>query len=157
MLRFLQSLRSAPAPKMPVYPGLGLDLRHHDQRNNPPALYPIGVHENCFGSYSEMLPVREVAMMIVMEQLTDKPDFHLKVFDDTITERWIEEALAIPVDDLYNDIVRGKFLFESDPDNEIFEMSRRQAYPKQLTTILDRGCLNYVRHSIDHFYDAFTY
>ena len=43
-----------------------------------------------------MLFVREVGMMIIMDQLTDKPDWHKKVFDDTIVEKWRKEALEYP-------------------------------------------------------------
>lgn len=43
-----------------------------------------------------MLPVREVAMMGIMDRLTDKKDWHKKVFDDAIVEKWREEAMAIP-------------------------------------------------------------
>jgi hypothetical protein len=114
------------------YPGLGLDLRHHDQdgrgKGRNEEIYPIGVHHNCFGSDSEILLIREVAMMIVMNQLTEKPDWHIKVFDDAIAEKWIEEGLAIPVESLYDDIVDVK-------------LNR----PKRIKTILDRKCLEYVR------------
>lgn len=39
-------------------------------------------------------------MMAVMDLLTDKPDWHIKVFDDEIAEKWRQEALAWPDDDL---------------------------------------------------------
>jgi hypothetical protein len=109
-----------------LYPGLGLDLRHHEQEGDE--IYPLGIHYNCWGSASEMLLVREVAMMIVMNQLTEKPDWHIKVFNDTISEKWIDEALAIPVESLYDDIV----------DTKRYEQEK-------LKTILDRKCLEYVR------------
>ncbi|KAH6979175.1 hypothetical protein EDB82DRAFT_247320 [Fusarium venenatum] len=108
-----------------LYPGLGLDLRYHDQDRND--IYPIGIHYNCYGADSEMLLVREVAMMIVMNQLTEKPDWHLKVFNETIAEKWIEEALALPVEPLYDDIVPPK----------------KYNYTEKLKTILDRKCLEY--------------
>ncbi|KAM0228046.1 hypothetical protein ACHAPO_011074 [Fusarium lateritium] len=108
-----------------LYPGLGLDLRYHDQDRDE--IYPIGIHYNCYGADSEMLLVREVAMMIVMNQLTEKPNWHLKVFDETIAEKWIQEALAIPVESLYDDIVPSG-LYNS---------------PTKLKTILDRKCLEY--------------
>ncbi|OBS18954.1 hypothetical protein FPOA_10678 [Fusarium poae] len=107
-----------------LYPGLGLDLRHHEQEGDE--IYPLGIHYNCWGSASEMLLVREVAMMIVMNQLTEKPDWHIKVFNDTISEKWIDEALAIPVESLYDDIV----------DTKRYEQEK-------LKTILDRKCLEY--------------
>ncbi|RTE78942.1 hypothetical protein BHE90_006536 [Fusarium euwallaceae] len=127
------------------YPGLGLDLRFHDQNEGREEIYPVGIHNNCYGSKSEMLLVREVAMMIVMDRLTDKPDWHIKVFDDTITEKWIEEGLAIPVRPLYNEIARdGKPIQDSDdPAGSPRISSNDSFFAAPLDTILDRGCLEY--------------
>lgn len=47
-----------------------------------------------------MLPVREVAMMGIMDTLTDKDDWHKKIFIESIIEKWREEAMAIPDEDL---------------------------------------------------------
>lgn len=33
-------------------------------------------------------------MMIVMDRLTDQPDWHIKVFDDDIANKWKTEAVA---------------------------------------------------------------
>lgn len=114
-------------PPARQYPGLGMDLRHYDE-SDAAEIYPIGIHESCYRSDSEMLLIREVAMMIVMDQLTDKVDWHIKVFDDAIAEKWIEEALALPVGPLYDDIVQ-------------LEWNK----PKRLRSILNRKCLEYVR------------
>ncbi|KAH7144595.1 hypothetical protein B0J13DRAFT_595977 [Dactylonectria estremocensis] len=110
---------------MPKYPGLGLDLRYHDQINaaGKTDLYPMGIHHNCFGSTSEMLFIREVAMMTIMDRLSDKADFHIKVFDDAITNKWIEEALAQSV---------AQFLGDSGWDTQLM-----------LKSVLDKACLNY--------------
>ncbi|KAF4965724.1 hypothetical protein FSARC_6507 [Fusarium sarcochroum] len=116
-------------PAVGRYPGLGLNLRYDSQNQNGrpnDEIYPIAAHPNCYGADSDMLPVREVAMMIVMDRLTDKPDWHLKVFDDTITEKWIQEGLQIPDKSLWEDIVE-----------------LRGRGPKMPVTILDRGCLEY--------------
>ncbi|KAH6975954.1 hypothetical protein BKA56DRAFT_487954 [Ilyonectria sp. MPI-CAGE-AT-0026] len=121
---------------MPSYPGLGLDLRYHVQneaRRNPLIIYPMGIHGNCFGSDSEMLLIREVAMMTIMDRLSDKPDFHVKVFDDAITEKWIEEALDFSAKKMHEEIIKG-----SDVHGEIGWDGR-----KPLKSILDRGCLDY--------------
>ncbi|KAM0426062.1 hypothetical protein ACHAPT_008693 [Fusarium lateritium] len=128
------------------YPGLGLDLRFHDQNEGRDEIYPVGIHPNCFYAESEMLLVREVAMMIIMDRLTDKPDWHIKVFDDTITQKWIEEGLAFPVRPMYNEIVRdGKPAQDSsDPAGSPTVAARDRYHPKVLKTILDRGCLEYV-------------
>jgi hypothetical protein len=68
--------------------------------------YPTGVipESDGRGGVSEMLPVREVAMMLVMDRLTDKPNWHEKVFNKEITDRWIAEGLAMPNDELWNEI-----------------------------------------------------
>jgi hypothetical protein len=76
------------------YPGLGLPLRHSDWTEYN--YYPIGAHGNIWGSDSDMITVRELAMMDIMEKLTDKKDWHVKVFDENIVEKWRTEALAIP-------------------------------------------------------------
>lgn len=81
------------------YPGLGLPLRDYPQRHGH--FYPMGAHGNCHGSDSELLPVREVAMMNIMDRLTDKDNWHLKVFDPEIVEKWRKEASEIPDDELW--------------------------------------------------------
>ncbi|KAH8649238.1 hypothetical protein BX600DRAFT_442500 [Xylariales sp. PMI_506] len=78
---------------MGIYPGLGLPLRHVSPRGVES--YPIGAHGSCRGALSDMLPVRELAMMSVTDRLTDKEEWHKKVFDDAIVSRWREEALQI--------------------------------------------------------------
>lgn len=93
--------------KMHEYPGWNKDLRWTDQRSGErrDATYPMGIHYNCHGAESEMLLMREVAIMLVMDRLTDKPDWHVKVFNDEIADKWRQEALAWPNDDLYNRII----------------------------------------------------
>src|SRR5437773_1016839 len=88
------------------YPGLGLPLRY----NGSPVtdFYPIGAHRDCEGATSDLLPVREVAMMNIMEKLTDKHSWHEKVFDDLIVSKWREEALEIPDGDLWDLATSGK-------------------------------------------------
>lgn len=41
-----------------------------------------------------ILTVRELNMMAIMDKITDKPDWDRKVFDDTIVQKWRQEALA---------------------------------------------------------------
>lgn len=77
---------------MPPYPGLGLPLRHDDHHGE---FYPIGAHRNNPSSSSALLFVRELAMMNIMEKITDKPDWKKKVFDEEIAKRWEEEALEV--------------------------------------------------------------
>lgn len=97
------NLLSATARELDKYPGLGLPLRQYPQYDG--RFFPMGAHANCYGSKSELLPVREVAMMNVMDRLTDKKDWHEKVFDNEIVEKWRKEALEIP-DDLFWNLAR---------------------------------------------------
>jgi hypothetical protein len=80
------------AESKPRYPGLGLPLR--DELQNE--YFPIGAHGGCYDAESSPLTVREVAMMNVMEALTDKIDWHQKVNDESIVSKWRSEARAIP-------------------------------------------------------------
>ena len=85
---------------IPNYPGLGLPLRFdydHEDR-----CYPIGTHQDFPNSKSDLLPIRELAMMSIMDRLTDKPDWHTKVFDETIVSKWREEALSVPDEEFVN-------------------------------------------------------
>ncbi|KAI1307119.1 hypothetical protein F5Y03DRAFT_405701 [Xylaria venustula] len=95
---------------MPLYPGAGLPLwalvrpLHND-------VYPSVLHERDSDSCSPLLQVREVAMMHIMDILTDEVNWHKKVFDKNIVARWREKALAYPnevlwklaIDPLYYD------------------------------------------------------
>jgi hypothetical protein len=47
-------------------------------------------------------------MMNIMEKLTDKHSWHIKVFDDLIVSKWREEALEIPDEDLWDLATSGK-------------------------------------------------
>lgn len=119
----------------PKYPGWGLDLRWLDQlqgtltRKN---MYPTGIHYNCYGAQSKMLLVREVAMMLVMDRLMDKPDWQTKVFDDEIAEKWKAEAAAWPDEDLWARI--ANLNLTEDPE----------WLPKMPKNILDRECADFV-------------
>ncbi|PVH94503.1 hypothetical protein DM02DRAFT_676153 [Periconia macrospinosa] len=90
------------------YPGLGLPLRFHPRPQDGCTTYPIAAHSNCYESDSEMIMVRELAMMSIMDRLTDKPDWHTKVFDDTITAKWRDEAMAIPDEEFWKLATHGK-------------------------------------------------
>lgn len=97
---------------MPKYPGLGLPLRHND---DTPGFYPIGAHSSCRGATSDLLPVRELAMMSIMERLTDKKGWHKKIFDEQTVSRWRKAALSIPDINLWSLATNGKTqLFNDD-------------------------------------------
>ncbi|KAF3009738.1 hypothetical protein E8E13_009270 [Curvularia kusanoi] len=82
----------------PVYPGLGLPVRQQAEKDS----YPIGAHQLCSGATAEPIPVRELAMMSIMNSLTDKPDWHVKVHDEYIVEKWRSKALAVPSQHWWN-------------------------------------------------------
>lgn len=86
---------------MPAYPGLGLPIRHDAWGA---VTYPHGADNEGIsgGTESELLYIRELAMMDIMEKLTDKPDWHKKILDDEIAAKWRQEALDIPDTKLYN-------------------------------------------------------
>lgn len=67
----------------------------------------MGAHGNCRGGDTQLLPVHEVAMLGIMDKLTDKPDWHKKVFDETIVAKWRQEALAIPDKVFWDQVVTG--------------------------------------------------
>lgn len=91
-----------PQSTVPSYPGLGLDLRTSFDNSSH---YPMAAQPNSSDHKSQVLPVRELAMMNVMDKLTDKPDWHKKIFDDTIVTKWRKEALAIPNDQFWKELV----------------------------------------------------
>lgn len=91
------------------YPGVNLPLRHLDQRERHGVdYYRLGSFTGARNSQSELLQVREVAMMILQDRLTDKPNWHEKVFDETIVAKWRNEALTQSEDDIHREIVAGK-------------------------------------------------
>lgn len=101
--------------KMPTkhehqYPGIDLPLRHFPQKygSEGTAFFRMGAHAACVGSESAMLHLREVAMLVLMDRLSDKPGWHEKVFDDEIVAKWRREALTQPEDALYATIVDDK-------------------------------------------------
>ncbi|KAK4239579.1 hypothetical protein C8A03DRAFT_14026 [Achaetomium macrosporum] len=97
------------APTTPQYPGVTLPLRYLRQEGEAGIdFYPLGSFVGGEGTYSELLQVREVAMMVLMDRLTDKPNWHEKVFDDTIVAKWREEALSQDEEGLYREILGDK-------------------------------------------------
>lgn len=75
------------------YPGLGLPLRLNELQEV--SSYPIGAHKSNYGSECDLISVRELAMMDIMDKLSDKLEWHKKVFDDVIVKKWKKEELAI--------------------------------------------------------------
>ncbi len=91
------------------YPGVNRHLHYNLQDGIPGRdYYRLGSFGGVTSVHSELLPIREVAMMILMDRLTDKPGWHEKVFDEAIVAKWRAEALAQPEDALYEEILGGK-------------------------------------------------
>lgn len=57
-----------------------------------------------------MLPIREVAMLILMDHLTDKQNSHKKVLDDEIVAKLRPEVLTQPEEGLSAAILIDKEL-----------------------------------------------
>ncbi|CAH0025806.1 unnamed protein product [Clonostachys rhizophaga] len=88
------------------YPDVDIDLRHHpglDENH-----YPVVCHPNVRRIESPILPMREVGMMLLMDKLTDKPEWFKKVFDDKIVEKWRRESQTQSEDGLFATIMRDK-------------------------------------------------
>lgn len=91
------------------YPGVNLPLRHLRQNGRAGVdFYRCGSFHGAAGCLSEMIQVREVMMMMLMDDLTDKPNWYEKVFDDTIVAKWRSEATTQSEEDIYQEIVDGK-------------------------------------------------
>ena len=93
-----------------AFPGLGLPIKFSsklDDDEEAETLNPL--FYDVARVTSGLLPVREVAMMVIMDKLSDKPDWHIKVFDDDIVSKWRQEALAYPDEELWNAATEGKF------------------------------------------------
>lgn len=68
---------------LPIYLELGGGERfaHGSNDNNSP----------------DNLTARELAMMRILDSITDKHDWHITVFDDDIVAKWCSEALRMPL------------------------------------------------------------
>ncbi|KAK4125367.1 hypothetical protein N657DRAFT_680089 [Parathielavia appendiculata] len=161
---------------MPSYPGWNLDLRwtgppDNHRRSSQNWDYPKGIHYNCVGAQSHMLLVREVAMMLVMDRLSDKPNWNVKIFDDEIAEKWKAEALAWPDEDLWKRIANIDHDMESrwKPKMSRHILNKESVdYVNEFSTIVpsnaqaskpltmnapadDEKCIKELRHKARHF------
>ena len=82
-----------PEPPEPKYPGAGLTLDAQCLFADIVACYAHGAMDS--ESFTSMLlPVREVAMMTLMDELTDDPAWHTKVFDGAAVAAWRADVLS---------------------------------------------------------------
>ncbi len=108
------------------YPGVNRHLRYVLQDGFPgKQFYRVGSFDGALDAESDLLQMREVAMMILMDRLTDKPNWHDKVFDDTVVAKWRREALTQPEEALYEEILAGKGKWDYKPLRPILSMPKR--------------------------------
>lgn len=91
------------------YPGVNLPLRHLKQQGQAGVdFYRCGSFKGADGTLSQLIQVREMFMMMMMDRLTDKPNWHEKVFNDAIVTKWRIEALAERENRMYEELLDGK-------------------------------------------------
>ena len=66
-------------------PGFGLPVNYR-----PNDYFPNAVQDWS----GTILTVREQNMMAIMDDITDKPTWDIKIFDDSVVQTWRQEALA---------------------------------------------------------------
>jgi hypothetical protein len=71
-------------------PGYGLPVQEMTVNRDPKG--PKIRHPISDGVSSDPVTVRELRMLQFMDQITDKPDWEKKVFDETILAKWKDEA-----------------------------------------------------------------
>ncbi|KAM0545172.1 hypothetical protein ACHAPJ_011439 [Fusarium lateritium] len=72
-------------------PGFGLPLNYHVE--DP---FPVIIGDPEGGWKADTLTIREVCMLKVIEDLTNKPEWWLKVNDPDISAKWMKEAMEMP-------------------------------------------------------------
>lgn len=105
-----------------LYPGLNVELRYfledpyrkdvylNQNKRDESAwkFYPIDPSKGRYSSTSPILQMREVAMMMFMEKITDKERWNEKVLDQDIVAKWKQEAMEMPERGLYDRIMWEK-------------------------------------------------
>lgn len=86
------------------FPGFGLCIDHEE--DNP---FPLAIGDDPWGSKGVTL--REKRMLDFVNKITDKPDWEVKVFDETIVSRWRAEADVRPPD-LDGDVYLSQQMFD---------------------------------------------
>jgi hypothetical protein len=94
--------------------------------------------------------------VIIMETLTDKQDWHKKIFDGEIVSKWKKEALSYPDTILWQQATGGKvatrFGEEDDEDDEDMESEEHDedeelyptSAPRRLKGIMSNEAFDYV-------------
>jgi hypothetical protein len=84
------------------FPGFGLPVEHDNK-----AGFPLAINQ---GWSSDGVTVREKRMMEFINQITDKPGWEDKIFDEEIVARWRAEADVRP-EELEGDVYLSKEMF----------------------------------------------
>ena len=82
-------------------------------------------------------------MLGVMELLTDKTDWHKKVFDDSIVEKWREEAMAIPDEEFMKTAAAPRSEWDQDHPRMTYSGLYTQI-PTKIKGIMSKEAFDYV-------------
>ncbi|KAI1140179.1 hypothetical protein F5Y05DRAFT_308671 [Hypoxylon sp. FL0543] len=91
-------------------PGFGLPVDYEPPDKLAYCFFHALWDFRCF--LSDGLKLREIRMMNFINQITDKPKWEEKVFDETIVARWREEAKSAPSEGLDEDVFFSGEMFE---------------------------------------------
>jgi hypothetical protein len=88
-------------------------------------------------------------MLDVMEKLTDKENWHRKVFDEDVVAKWRKEALAVPDTDFWSLATCAKSqMWPSDDGPPVFD--NQSHLECELTNIMDETTFQSVGHHHHH-------
>ena len=88
------------------FPGLGLPIDHEGKGLT---IFPLAIGDQPWTSNGVTL--REQRMLDFISQITDKPDWEVKVFDEDIVSRWRAEADSRP-EELDGDVHLSREMFD---------------------------------------------
>ncbi|OTA82510.1 hypothetical protein M434DRAFT_400973 [Hypoxylon sp. CO27-5] len=91
-------------------PGFGLPIDYEPRDKLASCFFHALWDFRCF--MSEGLKLREIRMMNFVNQITDKPNWEDKVFNETIVAKWRDEAKSAPSDGLDGDVFFSDEMFE---------------------------------------------
>ncbi|KAI1418445.1 hypothetical protein F5Y13DRAFT_149182 [Hypoxylon sp. FL1857] len=91
-------------------PGFGLPVDHEPPDTLAYCFFHALWGFRCFKS--EGLKLREIRMMNFMNQITNKPNWEEKVFNETIVANWREEAKSAPSEGLDGDVFFSDAMFD---------------------------------------------
>ncbi|CAK7203856.1 hypothetical protein SEUCBS139899_006605 [Sporothrix eucalyptigena] len=93
-------------------PGFGLPRKHGWTRDETEKMFPHALDSEGRGKLSKGLFLRERRMLAFMDNITDKPEWERKVFDEAIVDKWRAEAKAMPEED-NSDVFMSDAMFDN--------------------------------------------